>query len=155
MLLVGDYAMAFSKCSKAGFTLLEILVVVMIIAILAGIVGVNVLRRPAEAKITAARMQLKQLKHAVELYRLDQGRLPTLEQGLDALVARPTREPVPANYPAEGYLDSRNVPLDPWGHEYIYLAPGRRGESFEIITYGSDGEPGGENDAADISTSDL
>lgn len=141
--------------SRTGFTLLEILVVIMIIAILAGIVGVNVLRRPAEAKVTAARMQLKQLKHAVELYRLDQGRLPTQEQGLEALVSRPTRPPIPANYPDEGYLDSRTVPLDPWGHEYIYLTPGRRGEPFEIITYGSDGEPGGESDAADISTSDL
>lgn len=141
--------------SKSGFTLLEILAVVMIIAILVGIVGINVIRRPAEAKVTAAKMQLKQLKHAVELYRLDQGRVPTLEQGLEALVSRPTREPIPANYPADGYLDSRSVPRDPWGNEFIYLVPGRRGEPFEIITYGSDGEPGGENDAADISTSDL
>lgn len=141
--------------SKSGFTLLEILAVVMIIAILVGIVGINVIRRPAEAKVTAAKMQLKQLKHAVELYRLDQGRVPTLEQGLEALVSRPAREPIPANYPADGYLDSRSVPRDPWGNEFIYLVPGRRGEMFEIITYGSDGEPGGENDAADISTSDL
>lgn len=138
-----------------GFTLLEILVVIMIIAILAGIVGLNVARRPGEAKVTAARVQLKQLKHAVELYRLDQGRVPTTEQGLEALVSRPTREPIPANYPQEGYLESRTVPVDPWGNPYIYLSPGRRGETFEIITYGSDGEPGGADDAADLSTSDL
>lgn len=141
--------------ANVGFTLLEILVVIMIIAILAGIVGINVAHHPGEAKVAAAKMQLKQLKHAVELYRLDQGRVPTTEQGLEALVSRPTREPIPANYPQEGYLESRTVPVDPWGNPYIYLSPGRHGEAFEIITYGSDGEPGGADDAADFSTSDL
>lgn len=141
--------------TRAGFTLLEILVVIMIIGILAGIVGVNVLRRPGEARVNAARMQLKQLKHAVELYRIDQGRPPTQAQGLEALVSKPTTEPVPQNYPREGYLDSRNVPLDPWNREYIYLVPGRNGELFEIITYAGDGEPGGESEAADLSSAEL
>lgn len=141
--------------SRAGFTLLEILVVVMIIAILAGIVGVNVLRRPGEARVSAARMQLKQLKHAVELYRIDQGRPPTQAQGLEALVAKPTVEPIPQNYPRDGYLDSRTVPLDPWNHEYIYLAPGRKSELFEVISYGGDGEPGGDAEAADLTSSEI
>jgi general secretion pathway protein G len=71
------------------------------------------------------------------------------------LVVKPTVEPIPANFPADGYLTSRNVPKDPWGRDFIYLAPGRKGESFEIICYGTDGEPGGEGDKADISTSEL
>ena len=140
---------------KAGFTLIEILVVVLIITILAGIVGVNILHKPGEARVSAARMQVQQLKTAVQLYRAEQGRLPTQEQGLEALVNRPTREPVPQNYPEGGYLDSRKVPLDPWNHDYIYLAPGRRGEPFEIISYGDDGEPGGDGEAADLTSSDL
>ena len=139
----------------AGFTLIEILVVVLIITILAGIVGVNILHKPGEARVSAARMQVQQLKTAVQLYRAEQGRLPTQEQGLESLVTRPTREPVPQNYPEGGYLDSRKVPLDPWNHDYIYLAPGQRGEPFEIISYGDDGEPGGDGESADLTSSDL
>ncbi|MBU1692635.1 MAG: type II secretion system major pseudopilin GspG [Verrucomicrobia bacterium] len=139
----------------AGFTLIEILVVVLIITILAGIVGVNILHKPGEARVSAARMQLQQLKTAVQLYRAEQGRLPTQEQGLEALVTRPTREPVPQNYPDGGYLDSSKVPLDPWKHEYIYLVPGRRAEPFEIISYGGDGEPGGSGESVDLTSSDL
>lgn len=140
---------------RAGFTLIEILVVVLIITILAGIVGVNILHKPGEARVSAARMQLQQLKTAVQLYRAEQGRVPTQEQGLEALVERPTRDPVPQNYPEGGYLDARKVPADPWNHEYLYLAPGRRAEAFEIVTYGGDGEPGGGGEAADLTSSDL
>lgn len=140
--------------SAGGFTLIEILVVIMIITILAGIVGVSVLRKPGEARVSAAKMQIRQLQAAVQLYKTEQGRVPTQQQGLEALVAKPATDPVPDNYPDEGYLDTRNVPKDPWNKEYIYLAPGQHGESFEIISYGSDGEPGGEKDAADISSSD-
>ena len=140
---------------RSGFTLLEILVVVMIITILASIVSVNVLRRPGEARVSAARMQLKQLKTAVELYRTEQGRLPTQQQGLAALVAKPVIDPIPQSYPEDGYLDTRKMPLDPWKNEFIYLTPGREGELFEIITYGADNEPGGGEEGSDISTSDL
>lgn len=136
-----------------GFTLLEILVVVMIITILATIVSVNVLNKPGEARISAARMQVKQLQTAVQLYKTEQGRLPTQQQGLESLVARPTLDPIPPNYPADGYLESRSLPRDPWNNDYIYLVPGRQGEGFEIISYGGDGEPGGEGEDADISSS--
>jgi len=139
---------------RAGFTLIEILVVIVIITILASIVTVNVFRKPGEARVAAARMQMKQLQTALQVYRTEQGRLPTQEQGLRALVRRPTREPIPQRYPAGGYLDSPNVPNDPWGEPYVYLVPGRNGEPFELISYGSDREPGGEDEAADISTSD-
>jgi general secretion pathway protein G len=139
----------------AGFTLIEILVVIVIITILAGIVTVNIVRKPGEARVAAATMQIKQLQTALQVYRTEQGRYPTQEQGLEALVAKPASAPIPENYPAEGYLDSRRVPRDPWNNEFIYLVPGRKNEPFEIISYGSDGEPGGTGDAADISSSEL
>jgi general secretion pathway protein G len=91
----------------------------------------------------------------VELFRAEQGQLPTQEQGLEALVRKPTLPPVPEKFPAEGYLNSPNLPPDPWKHPYIYLVPGRQNEPFEIISYGSDGEPGGQGDAADITSSNL
>lgn len=139
----------------SGFTLIEILVVIMIITILASIVSVNVLRKPGEARVSAARLQIRQLQTAVQLYKTEQGRLPTQEQGLEALVAKPTLDPVPARYPDEGYLESRTLPKDPWKNDYVYLAPGRQGEPFEILSYGSDGEPGGDGEAADLSSSEL
>ena len=138
-----------------GFTLIEILVVIVIITILAGIVTVNVVRKPAEARVAAAKLQIQQLKTALQFYRTEQGKYPTQSQGLEALVNKPTTDLAPANYPAEGYLDSPQVPKDPWGNEFIYLIPGRKGEPMEIISYGSDGEPDGENDAADLSSSDT
>jgi general secretion pathway protein G len=140
---------------RDGFTLIEILVVVLIISILAGIVGLSVLRHPGEAKVTAAVMQIKTFKSALQLYRMEHNRYPTQEQGLKALCVRPTAPPAPEKYPAEGYLESVNLPKDPWKHAFIYLSPGRNQEPYEIITYGSDGEPGGEGTAADISSSDL
>jgi general secretion pathway protein G len=142
------------RCRK-GFTLVEILVVIVILTILAGIVTVNVMSKPGEARVAAARMQIKQLQTALQVYRTEQGRLPSQNQGLDALVRKPTTGIVPEAYPDEGYLESREVPRDPWNHEYVYLIPGRQGESCEIISYGSDGEPGGEGDASDLSSSDI
>ncbi|HBA85849.1 MAG TPA: type II secretion system protein GspG [Verrucomicrobia bacterium] len=142
----------YRRPTAEGFTLIEILVVVMIIAILAGIVSINVLSKPAEARVSAARMQIKQLQTALQMYRTEQGRLPTQLQGLEALVKLPSTDPMPARYPEEGYLESRTLPKDPWGSEYIYLIPGRNGEVFEIVSYGSDSEPGGEGDAADLSS---
>jgi len=140
---------------KSGFTLIEVLVVLAIISILAGIVTINIVNRPAEAKIAAAKTTLRALKSAVNVYRTDNGNVPTMQQGLGALMEKPVTPPVPSNYPADGYLDTKVFPLDPWKNDYIYLVPGRRGEAFEIISYGSDGQSGGENDAADLSSSDL
>jgi len=141
--------------NKSGFTLIEILVVVLIISILAGIVGLSVLRHPGEAKVTAAKLQIKTFKSALQLYHMEQSRYPTQEQGLKALCVKPASAPIPEKYPAEGYLESAKMPKDPWSRDYIYLSPGRNQEPYEIITYGSDGEPGGTGDAADISSSDL
>lgn len=143
------------KPSTSGFTLIELLVVIAIITILAGVVTVSIVRKPGEARIAAAKLQIKQLQTALQVYRTEQGRYPTQDQGLEALVLKPTREPVPQVYPAEGYLEGGAVPRDPWDGDFIYLAPGRKGELYEIISYGSDREPGGDNDAADLSSSAL
>jgi len=141
--------------AKAGFTLLEILVVVLIITILATIVGVNVLHKPGEARAAAAAAQIRTFKTALQLYRMDQGRFPTQRQGLQALCEIPDAEPVPENYPADGYLESANLPDDPWGNPYVYLVPGPDGEPYTIISYGGDGEPGGDAEDADISSADM
>ncbi len=140
------------NCSS-GFTLVEILVVIVIITVLATVVTVSIVRKPGEARVAAAKLQIKELQTALQVYRTEQGRAPTQAQGLDALLNKPAIEPVPAKYPPEGYLETRVLPKDPWNNDYVYLTPGRRGEPYEILCYGSDGEPGGNEDAADISSS--
>jgi len=140
---------------KDGFTLLEILVVVLIITILATVVGVNVAREPGRARVAAATAQIGAFRTALQLYRMDNGHQPTQEQGLTALCEKPSVKPVPKKYPEGGYMASRNLPLDPWGHDYVYLIPGSNNDAYEIISYGADGEPGGTGEAADISSSDL
>lgn len=139
---------------QAGFTLVEMLVVLVIIMSLSGIATVNVLRFQAKARRDTAALQIKQMVNAVRLYESEQGRIPTMEQGLRALVAAPSTPPLPKEYPDGGYLDSRQVPVDPWKNDYIYVVPGRQGAAFEILSYGRDGEPGGSKDDADISSLD-
>ncbi len=146
---------AHNMRTRNGFTLIEVLVVLVIVMGLAGIVTVNVVRHQSESRVKTAQLQIAQLEQALQSYHLDHGRFPTQAQGLSALVRVPTTPPIPSNYPAEGYLARSRVPLDPWGNPYIYLSPGRQNEPFEIISYGSDGEPGGTGTAADISSSDL
>jgi len=141
--------------SRDGFSLLEILVVVLIITILATIVGVSVVKEPGRARVAAAKTQIKVFGTALRLYRMDNGQYPTQQQGLIALVEKPALAPVPQSFRSEGYLESRNLPLDPWGNAYVYLIPGSDGSPYEIITYGSDGEPDGEDEAADISSAEL
>jgi len=141
--------------TDSGFTFMEIMVVVVIISILAGIVGVGVLRRPGEARVAAATLQIKNFKSALQLYRMEQNQVPTQQQGLNALCVKPASAPIPDKYPEDGYLDSRKLPKDPWNRDYLYLVPGRSNEAFEVLSYGSDGEPGGTGTAGDISSSDL
>ena len=139
---------------NAGFTLLEILVVVTIITILATFVGLSVFREPARAKVAITRAQIATLSAALKLYQMRNGTLPTQEQGLQALVEKPQTPPVPSNWQEGGYLDSRQVPRDGWGHEYVYFCPGPRGEPFLVLSYGADGQPGGQGDNADITNED-
>jgi general secretion pathway protein G len=132
---------------EAGFTLIEIMVVIAIIGILATLIVPNIMGRPDEARATAAKHDVGTINQALKLYRLDIGRYPTTEQGLKALVERPTSEPIPQNWKAGGYLSS--VPKDPWGNPYHYSNPGTRGE-IDVISYGADGKPGGTGTDADI-----
>lgn len=135
-----------------GFTLIEILVVIVILGILAALVVPRVLERPDEARAIAAKSDIAAIISALKLYRLDNQRYPTSEQGLGALVARPTQAPVPANWKPNGYLD--RLPKDPWGHPYQYLNPGLRGE-IDVYSQGADGQPGGSGIDADIGSWDL
>jgi len=141
--------------NRSGFSLLEVLIAVLIVTILATVVGVKLIPRLGQAKVAAARAQLVNFRTGLKLYRMDNGQLPTQEQGLDALCVVPSLAPVPSKYPVGGYLESRLVPFDPWGNEYVYLVPGSYDEPYEIISYGADGEPGGEQEEADISSSDV
>jgi general secretion pathway protein G len=141
----------YKTLRSGGFTFLEVLAVVIIISILATIVAVKVGQEPARAKVAAAKTQIEMLANAIEHYSMKHGGPPTQEQGLSALCRRPAVEPVPENYPPGGYIRSTKVPEDPWGNEYAYLVPGPEGHPFEIISYGADGEPGGEGLNADLS----
>lgn len=139
--------------ANAGFTLVEILVVIAILSLLAGVVMVNILPNLGLGNQAAAKTQIANFASALNTYRIAHGRFPTEAQGLDALVRAPTVPPVPKNYPAGGYLTGGEVPSDPWGRAYIYLAPGRQNEPFEVLSYGADGLEGGSGEDADLSSS--
>ncbi|MDR1740296.1 MAG: type II secretion system major pseudopilin GspG [Synergistaceae bacterium] len=136
---------------RRGFTLIEIMVVVVILGLLAAIVVPNVVARGEEARRTAARSQIEALTSALDMYRLHNGSYPTTQQGLEALVRKPTVPPIPKKYPSEPYM--KNIPSDPWGYPYIYRCPGEKG-AFDIISTGPDGEEGGEGRNADVTNHD-
>lgn len=131
----------------AGFSLLEIMVVVVIISIMALVIAPRIMNRPDQARIARAQSDIGSLQSALMLYKLDNHAYPTTEQGLDALVKAPTISPVPPNYADKGYI--AGLPEDPWGRPYQYLFPGVKGE-FDIFSYGADGQLGGEGVNSDI-----
>jgi len=131
----------------SGFTLIEVMVVVVILAILATVVVPRIMDRPDDARITKAKQDIRQLESALKLYRLDNQRYPTTDQGLDALVEKPRSGPEPKNWADGGYVEG--LPDDPWGTPYQYLAPGQHGD-FDLYSLGADGELGGEGVDADI-----
>ena len=136
-----------SLLRNAGFTLIEIMVVIVILGIMAALVVPKVMSRPDEASVVAAKQDIASLAQDLNLYRLDNKRYPTTEQGLQALVSKPSLTPVPDNWKAGGYVE--RLPLDPWGKPYQYLSPGLHGE-IDIFSFGADGTPGGEGFDADI-----
>ena len=130
-----------------GFTLIEIMVVIVILGVLAALVVPRVLDRPDEARAVAARSDIATIIQALKLYRLDNQRYPTTEQGLNALVAKPEQPPLPPNWKPGGYLE--RLPKDPWGRPYQYLSPGLKGE-IDVFSFGADGQPGGNGFDADV-----
>lgn len=130
---------AAKRLAQAGFTLIELMVVVVILAVLAGLVVPNLMERPEEARLVKAKQDISSISSALKLYKLDNFVYPTTDQGLEALVNEPTIEPLPKNW--KPLLDS--VPTDPWGNPYLYLSPGEHG-AFDLFTYGADGMEGGE-----------
>jgi general secretion pathway protein G len=136
---------------SGGFTLIEIMAVVLIIGMLSGIVGFAVFQQVDKARVVTARAQIDRLESSLELYNMDNGRFPNTDQGLEALVNRPTSAPEPMNYQPGGYLKGGQLPLDPWGNEFQYESPGiNNADSFDLWSFGADGAPGGEDNDADI-----
>ncbi|TIH18064.1 type II secretion system protein GspG [Marinifilum sp. JC120] len=138
------------KKNQRGFSLIELMIVIVILGLLASMLVPKIMDRPNEARVTKAKMDMKALDSALKLYKLDTGRYPTTEQGLQALITKPESRPVPRNYRKGGYLDSVTAPVDPWGYDYIYRSPGEEGRPYELISLGADGMEGGEDYDADI-----
>lgn len=131
----------------SGFSLIELMVVLVIMGVLAALIAPNFMDRPDDARRMAAKQDIGAIVQSLKMYRLDNVEYPSSEQGLQALVAKPTLAPVPANWKTGGYLDK--MPHDPWGHPYLYLRPGRHGE-IDVYSLGADGRAGGEANSADI-----
>ena len=131
----------------AGFTLIEVMVVIVILGILAALVVPRILSRPDEARAVAAKQDIAVIGQALKLYRLDNQRYPSSEQGLQALVAKPEIAPLPSNWKTGGYIE--RLPKDPWGNAYVYVNPGLHGE-IDVMSLGADGKPGGSGTDADI-----
>ncbi len=140
------------RCASRGFTLIEVMVVIVIIGILAALIVPKVMSRPDEARVTAARQDIASIVQALKLYKLDNMRYPTTDQGLQALVKKPTVAPIPPNWKGNGYLE--RMPKDPWGNPYQYLQPGLHGD-VDVTSLGADGAPGGEGNDADIGSWDI
>ena len=137
-----------------GFTLIELMVVIVILGILVSFIAPRLMGRPDEAKQVKARIQMESLETAIKLYKLDNGMYPATEQGLQALVEQPQTGTLPKKWRKGGYLEKGKVPKDPWGNEFIYLSPGAQGD-YDIISYGADGVPGGEEFDKDINSWEI
>jgi len=142
------------KKPNSGFTLIELMVVMVILATLAVFVVPKFMDEPKRAQRVKAQVTITNLETALKTYYLDNGYYPTTDQGLDALVVEPNIDPVPGKWRKGGYLEKGKVPLDPWGNDYIYLSPGLHGD-FDIISYGLDGVEGGEDWEADVESWNL
>ena len=142
------------KSNDSGFTLIELMVVIVILGILAGLIIPRIMGRPEEARQLKAKMQIESLETALKLYKLDNGMYPDTEQGLQALIEQPETGALPKNWRKDGYLEKGRVPKDPWENDFVYLSPGAHGD-YDIISYGSDGVPDGEDKNRDINNWEI
>lgn len=142
------------KRNERGFTLIEIMVVIIILGILASYVAVKITGQTEDARRTQAKVQIETFETALKMYKLDNGSYPSTEQGLQALVEAPTTGRLPRNWREGGYLEKGRIPKDPWKNDYIYLSPGFHGD-FDIISYGDDNETGGEGKDADVNNWEI
>ena len=142
---------AVKRHTQRGFTLLEVMVVLAIIGGIMALVATNIIGSAGDSRIKTTKAQMKLIENALDLYKLDNFTYPTTEQGLEALVKKPTSSPEPKNYKSGGYLKGGQVPSDAWGNEFLYFSD--KGD-VEIISLGADGQEGGEGEAADISSRD-
>ncbi len=135
---------------QKGFTLIELMVVIIILGLLAGLVLPKIIGREEEAKVKTAAVQIKAFESALDGFKLDNGFYPMTDQGLEALIKKPESGRVPEKWREGGYLKPARIPKDPWGKAYVYFSPGGEGREYDIISYGADGEQGGEGKNADI-----
>lgn len=142
------------KTDCRGFTLIELMVVIVILGILAGLIIPRIMGRPEEAKQLKAKMTIESLETALNLYKLDNGGYPDTEQGLQALIEKPETGNIPKNWREGGYIEKGKLPKDPWGNDFVYLSPGVHGP-YDIISYGYDGVPGGEDKNKDINSWEI
>jgi general secretion pathway protein G len=141
------------RCNERGFTLIELMVVIVILGILAGLIVPRIMGRPDEARRAKARIQLESVETALKLYKLDNGNYPTTEQGLQALVEAPAVGALAKNWRQGGYLEKGKVPKDPWDNDFVYISPGAHGD-YDLSSRGADGEPDGEGKNKDINSWD-
>jgi len=137
-----------------AFTLIELMVVIVILGILAAFVVPRITKRPEDAKVTKAKIEISNMEQALELYYLDNGMYPTTEQGLSALIEKPDTGEIPEGWKEGGYLNKKKLPVDPWGNEYVYVSPGMHNQDFDLFSLGKNGEEGGEGYDADITNWD-
>ncbi len=137
-----------------GFTLLEIIVVVFILSLLVTLVAPRIIGRTDDARITEAKVQIRNFETALKLFKLDNGFYPETQQGLEALVEKPATGRLPPKYREGGYLEQKRIPADPWGNPYVYVCPGLHGD-FDLFSFGADGKEGGEGKDADIENWNL
>ena len=142
------------KTGYEAFTLIELMVVIVILGILAAFVVPRITKRPEDARVTKAKLEISNLEQALELYYLDNGSYPTTDQGLRALIEKPETGDVSERWKEGGYLSKKKVPMDPWGHEYVYVSPGTHIDDFDLYSLGKDGKEGGEGYDADITNWD-
>jgi general secretion pathway protein G len=140
--------------NRNGFTLIEIMVVIVILAMLAALVGPKLMGRTDDAKIQTTRTQIGNLETALKFYKLDNGVYPSTEQGLNALVTKPTVGVIPKSYKDGGYLEKKQVPKDGWGNDYLYVSPGEHGD-YDLFSYGADGAKGGDGKNSDLNNWDT